>query len=831
MNVFLRSLTSYMDGDSCTVSAGHGTIIGTWLNSKYTGLASVDEDPVSQTPERGEPAGTERSHHDVSPPDDDLERQVSQVSEGDLSAVSDTSEKTSFSILEIAELDRDVMLEILPDLHQASSGLLRIIAPDQQPVQDSHAIIEELKVKDSKTSKILKLRLATLATHVQNFTSQDYLRPDLILRCLLKAGSVKELGSQAWRPDEVFYKANLASFARAIISMDRESDDAWNALNSADTDFPNAFLSAFMQSDPGTTNLSTGGSALLEQTFQLGLEIRTQMVVVLLMARRNEDVDKILAQVFCDLPVDKELTTQEYKDALEDGILRGWDTDGLTLDDKQESREFVVAVARRVKTIRQFFGDGLESTKPEVAVGIGELQEKFPWPDFQIKVIEWTRRRNREIDSQIKNKGGIDRVSELLAKEIELRQDHSTNEAAEKEGSTTGGRAALRTAQSVQRSHATPEAALRTAENGQIGTAGPVGKFSLPVSEGWMRLAKKRHSSIRTKTSPEAPEASGRRETEPRLEDGDWRPPVEDETTEQEPATRTAPRSTADRLAQARQIERNQNKENLRRNQNSSAADTGAAFIDPYRKRPAFVDPQPGAARIGFDDSGSSQIQTQRRQGRSPKRARVEEEEVDVSEDEGFQVDDRSVDAEQRRQAASAGRQSRIVPDVTSPPKRIRVAEGIAAERRHVPRRETSVSDLEEEVPSTAASRYRTINKAAKALTGTRDLDLPYVPQHRRAWTDEEVNALLNLIAEYGPRYSMIKKIDTDGDNVLVDRDQTALRNKAENMKFDFIKSGQAGDTGMGLPTNFHLVPLKRRQLEQLQKFGIDLEQAAILNV
>ncbi|KAK5143944.1 hypothetical protein LTR04_001722 [Oleoguttula sp. CCFEE 6159] len=804
-----------MDGDSC--------------------LAPVDEDPVSQTPERGEPAGTEGIHHDVLPPDDDLERQVSQVSEGDLSAVSGTSEKTSFSILEIAELDRDVMLEVLPDLHQASLGLLRIIAPDQQPVQTLHAIIEELKVKDSKTSKILKLRQATLAAHVENFTSQDYLRPDLILRCLLKAESVKELGSHAWRPDEVFYKANLASFARAIISTDRESEDAWNVLNSADTDFPNAFLSSFMQSDPGTANLSTGSSALFEQTFQLGLEIRTQMVVVLLMARRNEDVDKILAQVFYDLPVDKELTTQEYKDTLEGGILRGWDTDGLTLDDKQESREFVVAVARRVKTIRQFFGDDVQSAKPEAAVGIGELQEKFPWPDFQIKVIEWTRRRNREIDSQIKNKGGIDRVSESLAKEIELRQDHSTNEATEIERSTTGGRAALHTAQSVQRPHATPEAALRTAGNGQIGTAGPVGKLdldsSLPISEGWMRLAKKRHSSIRTKTTPEAPEASSRRETEPRLEDDDWRPPVEDETVEQEPAIRTAPRSTADRLAQARQIERNQNKENLHRNQNSSAADAGAAFIDPYRKRPAFVDPQPGAARIGFDDSQSSQAQTQRRQGRSPKRARVEAEEVDVSEDEGFQVDDRSVDAEQRRQAASAGRQSRIVPDVASSPKRKRVAKGVAAERQHVPRRETSVSDLEEEVPSTAASRYRTINKVAKALTGTRDLDLPYVPQHRRAWTDEEVNALLDLIAEYGPRYSMIKKIDMDGDNVLVDRDQTALRNKAENMKFDFIKSGQAGDTGMGLPTNFHLVPLKRRQLEQLQKFGIDLEQAAIRNV
>lgn len=75
------------------------------------------------------------------------------------------------------------------------------------------------------------------------------------------------------------------------------------------------------------------------------------------------------------------------------------------------------------------------------------------------------------------------------------------------------------------------------------------------------------------------------------------------------------------------------------------------------------------------------------------------------------------------------------------------------------------------------AKELAKINTAARAKKKT---------QSRKPWTDLETEMLINLISEHGTSWKLLK--DKDVGKVLVDRDQTALKDKARNIKFDYLK-------------------------------------------
>lgn len=87
-------------------------------------------------------------------------------------------------------------------------------------------------------------------------------------------------------------------------------------------------------------------------------------------------------------------------------------------------------------------------------------------------------------------------------------------------------------------------------------------------------------------------------------------------------------------------------------------------------------------------------------------------------------------------------------------------------------------------------------NKTIKAATSTGEI------KSRKRWTIEETGTLINLITQYGVSWAQIKKFDEANGDVLMDRDQVNLKDKARNIKFDILKSQQP------LPPNFDLVTL-----------------------
>lgn len=237
-----------------------------------------------------------------------------------------------------------------------------------------------------------------------------------------------------------------------------------------------------------------------------------------------------------------------------------------------------------------------------------------------------------------------------------------------------------------------------------------------------------------------------------------------------------------------------------------------------------FIDQQAGAHRIRFDDSQDVLLPTVRRSPgrrsdplpssssnfRLPRssapvitRTNVDEEEDQVddaefepTQDGAFEVDTRRVtNARRARVAVVSSNQSpsstNILPrtsqhtnilsaNQTSPAgsRRPRQNPGQAIESVQFP--------LDPDLTLTASQNYRRANNLAKRITASTQQYRQ--PQSRNRFTQEEEEAVLDLIAEHGPSYAHVKKVDENDRNILSTRTGEDIRFKARNMKVDFLK-------------------------------------------
>lgn len=78
---------------------------------------------------------------------------------------------------------------------------------------------------------------------------------------------------------------------------------------------------------------------------------------------------------------------------------------------------------------------------------------------------------------------------------------------------------------------------------------------------------------------------------------------------------------------------------------------------------------------------------------------------------------------------------------------------------------------------------YKATNEVAKMTTAARTKKKV---QSRKGWTDLETETLINLIQDHGTSWKVLK--DKDLEKVLLHRDQTSLKDKARNIKLDYLK-------------------------------------------
>lgn len=265
-------------------------------------------------------------------------------------------------------------------------------------------------------------------------------------------------------------------------------------------------------------------------------------------------------------------------------------------------------------------------------------------------------------------------------------------------------------------------------------------------------LTPQRNSNKQVISSP-APVKFPIGQVAPADQEDDWRPENNDE--EDTEIARNAQRSLAYRM----QREAESNKENI--------AEIPESQPTKLSKKRSIYDQDPNAETVSQDSDFNSQ-------------------ESEISSDEGFQVQAESSNAAMQRRLKPATKRPASTPARLQrrSPKKVRVLESIDA---HTLDSSADVAREERETEpplSQAHQEYVRVNKSAKQKTA----EATKPPQRRSAWTGAETDMLYHLITAHGTSWKLLKDEDRAQGSLLEARDQVALKDKARNMKMDYLK-------------------------------------------
>ena len=276
--------------------------------------------------------------------------------------------------------------------------------------------------------------------------------------------------------------------------------------------------------------------------------------------------------------------------------------------------------------------------------------------------------------------------------------------------------------------------------------------------------------------------------TSPPLVDDNWQPAqVEDDMEQIQPNHFQNGFTISQQVVQmGEEREAAANKENIADNaimQGPSSPGSSQRQILGPRKL-GIMDRQPDAQRVTFDSQAFPELPTSS-VGAKRDFTTMDAEGDDVdepSQDQGFQHDARTFDAASRRaqKPATTGRP----PQRRTKKARMSQAAQAADEATQDDVQPEPIPQDDNEPPSSTLGAYQRSKTKAQEFSASQ----PKKVQVRKAWTDEETGLLLDLIEEHGTSWRLLKQIDFENSHILRDRDQVALKDKARNMKLDFLK-------------------------------------------
>jgi hypothetical protein len=241
---------------------------------------------------------------------------------------------------------------------------------------------------------------------------KDFIRPEMVHRAIFQLHAEPPITSRAqnWKLDDVISKINLACFAWQLREwVDGTTDKTWNELLALDATFPGFFLSSFIPIDNEERVPSQPGwSHMLESTFDLAVEIRTQLAIMSL-ERKQPDLDELsqkLRDAFYNEADSEAGTPNPESLAIR---LRTWETEdlGVNLPNK-----FTKLILRRIKEIESRFPDEDFQGNHDY---LSKLQAQYPWSEFILKALQWIRLRSEEVSRSIEYHGGSDHIIALIA--------------------------------------------------------------------------------------------------------------------------------------------------------------------------------------------------------------------------------------------------------------------------------------------------------------------------------------------------------------------------------------------------------------------------------
>lgn len=721
------------------------------------------------------------------------------------------SSYTEHDQTELEALDRDAIIENLPDLAQDAAAILAIFTgTNPKSLKQTY---DELVAVSSKLNRRCHTLHARLNISLQPFQTSKFIKIELISRRVANVDWNAPLSTGPWRPDALLQLANLAKTVATLTVEPKELDNLLDLLSNV---FPLPFLtlSSGINETPNYVSLFTISlhMDLITQKFIRWLESSAQASGI--------DPDVALDQLFLD----------EDRRAHLESLLRKEDhdeLDGIILD--------------RVQQIRQYF-----STDGHDPVDVNALRAEFPYNDFIVNLLTWIVDRRNELQRVITSRGGVNRMVDLMVAK-DFTPTAAIDDTVQEEEDTIS----IRAGPSVQVTDQPTVTSSAKRPRGRPRKSGSLAKNIDRLKE--IEAQKAALTSTTPVTSSSVPTSYQPEENQP-LDDDQPVIDIEDEdrgesssapALSQGRSQRTSTRGeyngpvptkqTAKLLQKLAYQKIQSNKENI---------ETGET------KKKSFLDRQPGATRISFSDDGDGRRssppkrtrQAQRSDSeesdfetdtRSPKRIRNDQgkqrevERTAMPEDDDLIADDSGVaqDEEDRNQLAVDQQLKSSLTNERREERRAGIGLAGSTVQARQTQRSRNVSEpaarprspSQEPPPS---SRYDIVNSQAKINVRKAISGDVYHEQNRRAWTPDETERLIDLIAIYRTAWTMILKADAEHEDgpELQNRTDVQLKDKARNIKMDYLKGR------IPLPEGFGSVSIGPRLKNKLTELGIQYD-------
>ncbi|KAI4921768.1 hypothetical protein J4E90_000195 [Alternaria incomplexa] len=773
---------------------------------------ALEEDEVPGTPARTEPDVTFRSP-------------------GAASEMSGTTAITSFSMIEAEFLEPRYIVKHLRKLCEATEDFLEHIAPNHAAIEDDLQNIQEMRKPGSVYSKDYQDFEDELNTQLKHYKGEEhsYIHIRAIHRALF--GTSEDVTASQSGLDLILYLTNLLVLAKQIMHSDRDDKSMWDVLRQLDISFPTQFMQSL---DPDAQQSAAGESALYDQTFELALELRTQLAILVLQKSTDNpsfDPTETMEEVFF---------RSDSSQSVEAGSpIRGWSTAALGGDESALPEEFEDQIVTRVDQIRaSFFWDGQDSQ----AVDLQRLRSDFPWEATVLRLLDWVRLRHKELKTAIDNLGGPNTIMRNLKEALEEPQ-HVTQTApsAPRESlrrkRTSFGRDRRRSsrkfdpnakvdlraidvlkekerdsdvhlglaASQPDREETLVQQSVEEVENEQPGMNDqPQDEQQTMV--GSDTASQQEHEDIPQaieKVQNEQPRTEHQQDNMQVVDESDVpQQPDEEQSEQQQTRQQTTEESRMEEPEEPVEAQ-------FEAPQASGPPQSSAALLKALKAVPkpqkenrpvSIFDRQPTAQRIefgdGFDSTQPTPGPSNTAKGKQPalpsprKRKRV----IDISDSESdeFETADRGFRAPERRRNAPVSKKQRTAE---------RIPSSSAAPTSHQPPRpeseqeesisETSAPSMSEEPPSSTWPDQRRLAKENRALEVTTQ-ERAAERKGRQKWTDDEEDALIQYMNMYRGKYSKILQHDQDdhGPKRLINRNQVNLKDKARTMALHMIRSG-----------------------------------------
>ncbi|KAL5358094.1 hypothetical protein BJX96DRAFT_182674 [Aspergillus floccosus] len=281
-----------------------------------------------------------------------------------------------------SELDPQMMLYTLPDLESYATGVLDFVLPAAKT-----SSVAELakKLADSKSLQHLQFRrrVSKLTGETQNFSHATYIDVADVHRLFYELFESRRI-STAWSAGGILHKANCAHFARELL-LASDWGPFRRAIATVADSFPSAFMNDIAHED-ASQGRTAGESALAMETFQLALEIRTQLLIMQVEDRQHDPafnpVEALETAFFLEQPGD-------------DAPLRGFDLDGLGGVDAPLPARFRDAALERYTDMRELL---VENEGYVLRV----LKSVYRWQKFIPRAVGWISKRSDEINEDLR---------------------------------------------------------------------------------------------------------------------------------------------------------------------------------------------------------------------------------------------------------------------------------------------------------------------------------------------------------------------------------------------------------------------------------------------